>query len=93
MDKGGHKVWTASFYKKRRIKMNKPEKIELFAKYLSDEFNSLRLADEYYLCDLWKDLGITNKDLEEIGEFLTDKTGITFDFKEKSFYEILKDLT
>ena len=73
--------------------MNKPEKIELFAKYLSDEFNSLKLADGYYLSDLWDDLGITNEDLEEIGDFLTKKTGATFTFRHKSFYEILKDLT
>jgi len=32
--------------------MDKPEKIELFAKYLSDEFNSLKLDDEYYLWEL-----------------------------------------
>lgn len=73
--------------------MNKPEKIELFAKYLSDEFHSLKLGDGYYLSELWEDLGITNKDLEEIGEFLTERIGTTFNFKEKSFYEILKDLT
>ena len=69
----------------------KPEKIELFAKYLSDEFNSLKLADEYYLSELWEDLGITNKDLEEIGKFLTEKTGTTFDFKERSIFEMFKE--
>lgn len=73
--------------------MNKPEKIELFAKYLSDEFHRLESGDGYYLSELWEDLGITNKDLEEIGEFLTERTGTTFNFKEKSFYEILKELT
>lgn len=40
--------------------MNEPEKIELFAKYLSDEFHSLKLGDGYYLSEVWKDLGITN---------------------------------
>ena len=73
--------------------MNEPEKIELFAKYLSDEFHSLKLGDGYYLSEVWKDLGITNKDLEKNGEFLTERTGTTFNFKEKSFYEFLKDLT
>ena len=92
MDKGGHKVWTASFYKKRRIKMNKPEKIELFAKYLSGEFNSLKLDDEYYLWELWEGLGITNKDLKEISNYITEKTGVTFNFKEKSFSEFLEGL-
>ena len=73
--------------------MNKPDKIELFAKYLSDEFHTLESGDGYYLSELWEDLGITNKNLEEIGKFLTERTGTTFNFKEKSIYEILKELT